>query len=42
MTRIYLDACMVIDLVEGTQHQQLLLRRTMAGRTIFGSELVRL
>lgn len=42
MTRIYLDACMVIDLVEGNPRQQALLIQHLVGKWICGSELVRL
>ena len=42
MKRIYLDACMVIDLVEGAPRQQALLVQYLVGQWIYSSELVRL
>jgi predicted nucleic acid-binding protein len=42
MTRIYLDSCMVIDLVEGNPSRQHLLVKRMQGKWIYSSELVRL
>lgn len=42
MTRIFLDTCIVIDLVEGTPEQQDKLKTLIAGKEVFGSELVRM
>jgi predicted nucleic acid-binding protein len=42
MTRIFLDTCIVIDLVEGTPEQQDKLKPLIAGKEVFGSELVRM
>lgn len=42
MTRIFLDTCIVIDLVEGTPEQQGKLKALIAGKEVFGSELVRM
>jgi uncharacterized protein len=42
MQRVYLDACMVIHLVEGNSHQQQILKRALLGKMVFSSELVRL
>lgn len=40
--RIYLDACMVIDLVEGETSEQEMLASRLAGHRVYGSELVRM
>jgi predicted nucleic acid-binding protein len=42
MVRIFLDACIVIDLVEGRPEQQDKLKSLIAGKRVFGSELVRM
>lgn len=42
MTAVYLDSCMVIDLVEGDASQQALLVQRLLGKWVFTSELVRL
>lgn len=42
MQRVYLDACMVIHLVEGNSQQQQILKRALLGKIVFSSELVRL
>ncbi|MCD2449354.1 PIN domain-containing protein [Methylicorpusculum oleiharenae] len=42
MQRVYLDACMVIHLVEGNSQQQQVLKRALLGQKVFSSELVRL
>lgn len=42
MLRIFLDACIVIDLVEARPEQQELLKTLIAGKDVFGSELVRM
>lgn len=42
MVRIFLDACIVIDLVEGRPEQQDKLKPLIAGKQVFGSELVRM
>ena len=42
MTRVFLDACLVIDLVEGTAEQQQCLKAQLRGRRVYGSELVRM
>lgn len=42
MQRVYLDACMVIHLVEGNSLQQQVLKRALLGQKVFSSELVRL
>jgi len=42
VTGIYLDACMVIDLVEGNPRQQAILVQYLVGKWIYSSELVRL
>jgi len=42
MVRIFLDACIVIDLVEGKPEQQDKLKPLIAGKQVFGSELVRM
>lgn len=42
MTRIFLDACIVIDLVEGSAKQQDQLRTLILGKHVVGSELVRM
>jgi len=40
--RIFLDACIVIDLVEAKPAQQDTLKALIAGKHVFGSELVRM
>ena len=40
--RIFLDACIVIDLVEAKPAQQGRLKALIAGKHVFGSELVRM
>ena len=42
MQRVYLDACMVIHLIEGNSQQQQILKRALLGKIVFSSELVRL
>ena len=42
MQSVYLDACMVIYLVEGDSRHQQLLKQALLGKTVFSSELVRL
>ena len=42
MVRIFLDACIVIDLVEARPEQQELLKILITGKEVFGSELVRM
>ena len=42
MARVYLDACMIIDLVEGNAEQQKALKRALKGQYIVSSELARL
>ncbi len=42
MTSVYLDACIVIHLVEGHAEQQKMIRAALRGKTVFSSELVRL
>ena len=42
MARIFLDACIVIDLVEGQPTQQSQLKALIAGNHVVGSELIRL
>jgi len=42
MQRVYLDACMVIHLVERNSQQQQILKRALLGKIVFSSELVRL
>ena len=42
MQRVYLDACMVIHLIEGDSQQQQILKRALLGKIVFSSELVRL
>ena len=42
MTRIYLDACMLIDLVEGEASRQNRLKAGIRGKWMVGSELLRL
>ena len=42
MTRVFLDACIVIDLVEGKPEQQDQLKRLLTGKIVCGSELVRI
>ena len=42
MVRIFLDACIVIDLVEAKPAQQDRLKALIAGKQVFGSELVRM
>ncbi len=42
MTRVFLDACIVIDLFEAKPEQQEILARLLVGKTIYSSELVRL
>jgi predicted nucleic acid-binding protein len=42
MERVYLDACMVIHLVEGNSQQQQILKRALLEKVVFSSELVRL
>lgn len=39
---IYLDACMIIDLVEGVPNLQRRLREAIRGRTLVSTELARL
>ena len=40
--KAYLDSCIVISLIEGTEVQQQLLKQNLAERSIFSSELARL
>ena len=40
--RIFLDACIVIDLVEAKPAQQDRLKALITGKRVFGSELVRM
>ncbi len=42
MARVYPDACMVIDLVEGNADQQKTLKLALKGQDIVSSELTRL
>lgn len=42
MQHVYLDACMVIHLIEGNSQQQQVLKRALLGQKVFSSELVRL
>lgn len=42
MTRIYMDACMVIELIEGEDSRQMRLAAVMRGKRIVASELLRL
>ena len=42
MTRIFLDSCIVIDLVEAKPEQQDQLKTLIAGKQVYTSELVRL
>jgi predicted nucleic acid-binding protein len=42
MTSVYLDACIVIHLVEGDEEQQKMIKSALRGKTVFSSELVRL
>lgn len=42
MVRIFLDACIVIDLVAGRPEQQDKLKALIAGKRVFGTELVRM
>ena len=42
MQRVYLDACMVIHLIEGNSQQQQILKRALLGKIVFSSELVRI
>jgi predicted nucleic acid-binding protein len=42
MTRIFLDACIIIDLVEAKPEQQDRLKTLMAGKHVVSSELVRM
>jgi len=42
MTRIFLDACIVIDLFEAKPEQQKVLTDALLGKTPYGSELVRM
>jgi len=42
MARVYLDACMIIDLVEGSAEQQKALKMALKGQDIVSSELARL
>lgn len=42
MIRIYLDTCMVIDLIEGETNRQTWLRSGIRGKWVVGSELLRL
>lgn len=42
MPSVYLDACIVIHLIEGNEQQQQALKQALLGKTIFSSELVRL
>ena len=42
MIRIYLDACMLIDLVEGETSLQNRLKAGIRGKWMVGSELLRL
>ena len=42
MPRIFLDACIVIDLIEGKPEHQDTLKPLIAGKQVFGSELVRM
>ena len=40
--KAYLDSCIVISLIEGTEAQQQLFKQNLAERSIFSSELARL
>lgn len=42
MTRIYLDSCMIIGLIEGDRNQQQLLKRHLTHRRVCSSDLARL
>lgn len=42
MIRIYLDACMLIELIEGEADRQLRLKAAIRGKHIIASELLRL
>ncbi|AFL73253.1 hypothetical protein [Thiocystis violascens] len=42
MARLYLDACMIIDLVEGDAEQQKRLKAALRGQDVVSSELARL
>lgn len=42
MSRVYLDTCLVIDLIEGEPEDQSLLRHALKGKWVVGSELVRM
>ena len=42
MARIYLDSCMVIGLIEGTQLQRRILKNQLPVHFVYSSELVRL
>jgi predicted nucleic acid-binding protein len=41
-TRIFLDSCMVIDLVEARPEQQAMIKGLIRGKWVCGSELVRM
>jgi predicted nucleic acid-binding protein len=41
-TRIFLDSCMVIDLVEARLEQQTMIKGLIRGKWVCGSELVRM
>lgn len=42
MARLYLDACMIIDLVEGDAERQQSLKTALRGQDVVSSELARL
>ena len=42
MAAVYLDACMVIGLIEGDSEQRHALKLYLSGQVVFRSELVRL
>ena len=42
MPAVYLDACMVIGLIEGDSEQRQAMKCYLSGHVIFSSELVRL
>jgi uncharacterized protein len=40
--RVYLDTCLIIDLIEGEPENQILLRAALKGKRVVGSELLRM
>lgn len=42
MSKVYLDSCMIIGLIEGDARQQQLLKSRLRSHQIFSSELARL